>query len=256
MIRIVLQTIITLCLIVGLGGVSAMAASDAEHPKELHWSFDGVFGTVNRQSAQRGLQVYREVCAGCHGLKRIAFRNLADIGFSEAEIKTMAAEYTVEDGPNDDGEMFERPAIPSDRFPSPYPNDKAASSLNNGAVPPDLSLIIKARPNGANYVYSLLTGYGEAPAETELGEGQNYNPYFPGGKIAMAVPLMEDMVTYQDGTNASVDQMSQDIVNFLQWAAEPEMEQRKHMGIRVMIFLAIMTFLFYLAKKRIWRDIH
>ena len=235
---------------------TALAASDVKHPRQQPWSFDGVFGTFDEVSIQRGLQVYREVCAACHGLKRIPFRRLTDIGFSEAEVKALAAEYTMQDGPNDDGEMFDRPGKPSDYFPSPYANEKQGRSLNNGAYPPDLSLMIKARPDGANYVYSLLTGYEDAPEHVNLLAGQYYNPYFPGGKLSMAPPLaMDGQVDYQDGTEASVGQMAKDVVNFLQWTAEPEMEQRKRMGLRVMIFLSIMTVLFYIAMKRIWADV-
>lgn len=236
-------------------GHSAHAAGDAEHPKQLRWSFDGMFGTVDRASAQRGLQVYKEVCSACHGLHRVAFRTLSGIGFSEAEIKAIAADFTVVDGPDDEGEMFDRPGRPSDKFVPPFANEKAARASNNGAYPPDLSLIIKARPDGANYVYSLLTGYEDAPADVQVGDGMSYNPYFPGHQIAMAPPLMEGLVSYQDGTDASEEQMAKDVVAFLQWAAEPEMEQRKAMGIRVLLFLAVMTVLFYYAKKRIWRDI-
>ncbi len=231
---------------------TAMAASEAEHPKQMNWHFDGVFGSFDRNSVQRGLQVYREVCAACHGLERVAFRTLTDVGFSEAEVASLASEYTYEDGPNDDGDMFDRPGAASDKFPSPYANEKQARAMQNGAYPPDLSLIIKARPDGANYVYSLLTGYKDAPADAHIAEGQYYNPYFPGGGIGMSPPLMSEQVEYQDGTAASVEQMSTDVVNFLQWAAEPEMEDRKRMGVRVFFFLTVMTVLFYLAKKRIW----
>lgn len=238
------------------GAVSAQAAGDQEHPKTMQWQFDGVFGTVDRASAQRGMQVYKEVCASCHGLKRVAFRNLTEIGFSEGEVKTIAAGYSVEDGPNDEGDMFQRPGLPADRFVSPFANEKAARAANGGAFPPDLSLIVKARPNGANYLYSLMTGYQEAPAGHEPAPGQYYNPYFPGRFLAMPPPLTEGLVTYQDGTNASVEQMATDVVNFLQWAAEPEMEQRKRMGIKVLVFLAIMTAMFYVAKKRIWSDLY
>lgn len=235
----------------------AFAATDAKHPKQVPWAFDGMQGHFDRQAIQRGFQVYKEVCAACHGLNRVAFRNLQDVGFSEAEVKALAAEYTVQDGPNDLGEMFDRPGLPADRFPSPFANEQAARSANNGAYPPDLSLIIKARHDGANYLYSLLTGYGEPPAGFTLNEGMHYNPYFPGGQIAMPQPIASDgQVTYEDGTSATVDQMSRDLVNFLQWAAEPEMEQRKMMGIKVMIFLGIMSVLFYFAKRRVWQNIH
>jgi ubiquinol-cytochrome c reductase cytochrome c1 subunit len=235
---------------------AVFASGDTKHLKQVNWAFDGVFGKTDKPSIQRGLQVYREVCAACHGLNRVAFRTLTDVGFSEAEVKTMAAEYTVTDGPNDDGDMFERPARPSDKFPAPYANEKAARAAQNGAYPPDLSLIVKSRQDGANYIYSLLTGYEDAPADVTVPEGMHYNPYFAGHLIAMTSPLKEGAVDFQDGTSASVDQMSHDVVNFLQWASEPEMETRKRMGIRVIIFLTIMTGFFYVAKKRIWKDLH
>jgi ubiquinol-cytochrome c reductase cytochrome c1 subunit len=234
---------------------SAFANSDVEHPKQLQWPFDGAFGTVDRQAAQRGFQVYKEVCASCHALKRNSYRDLMALGFSEEEVKAIAAEATVKDGPNDAGDMFDRPARISDKFAAPFANDNAARASNGGALPPDLSLIIKARPDGANYVHSLLTGYAEAPADFKLGEGMNYNPYFPGHQIAMAPPLSDGRVTYQDGTEATAEQMSRDVVTFLQWAAEPEMEARKHMGIKVFGYLIVFTVLFYLAKKRIWKNV-
>jgi ubiquinol-cytochrome c reductase cytochrome c1 subunit len=243
-------------VVLALGALPAHAAGDQKHPQQIDWAFDGVFGTVDRAAAQRGLQVYKEVCAACHGLKRVAFRNLMDLGFSEGEVKTIAADASVIDGPNDEGEMFERPGLPSDRFVPPYPNEKAARASNGGAYPPDLSLIVKARQDGANYLYSLLVGYEEAPEGQEPAPGQYYNPYFPGGFLAMPPPLSNDLVTYQDGTNASVEQMAKDLTVFLQWAAEPEMELRKRMGIKVLVFLAIMTVLFYIAKKRLWKDVH
>lgn len=235
--------------------LAVQAAGNVEHPKQVPWQFEGMFGSFDRQSIQRGFQVYKEVCAACHSMRQLAYRNLGDIGFSEAEIKAIAAEYTVTDGPNDEGDMFERPAKPSDKFVPPFPNEKAARASNGGAYPPDLSLIVKARHDGANYVYSLLTGYSDAPAHVEMMPGMYYNPYFPGGQIAMAPPLMEDRVTYMDGTQASLDQLSRDIVHFLHWAAEPEMEHRKHMGLRAMLFLVVFTLLFIWAKKRVWKRV-
>jgi ubiquinol-cytochrome c reductase cytochrome c1 subunit len=237
-------------VLAGGGGAGAPHA-----PRQMNWAFDGAFGTVDKPAAQRGLQVYKEVCAACHGLKRVAFRNLTEIGFSEAEVKALAASYMVKDGPNDDGEMFERPGKPSDHFVSPFANEQAARAANNGAYPPDLSLIVKARPDGANYLYSLMTGYTEAPADVTLNPGMNYNPYFPTHQIAMPAPLSDGRVEYQDGTAASVDQMSRDLTVFLQWAAEPEMEHRKQMGIKVLIYLVIFTAFMYIAKKRIWRRV-
>lgn len=236
---------------------TAIASGKQMPPKQLHWPFEGVTGHVDKQSAQRGFQVYKEVCSACHGLSRIAFRNLSEIGFSEAEIKALAAEYTVQDGPNDDGDMFSRPGLPSDYLPSPFANENAARASNNGSYPPDLSLIIKAREHGPNYVYSLLTGYENPPADhPHIPDGQHYNPYFPGGLLAMPAPLSDDRVTYEDGTKATVDQMARDVVNFLQWAAEPEMEQRKQIGIKVLIYLAITTVFLYIAMRNIWRKVH
>ena len=242
-------------LILILLSANAFAAADQESPKQMKWPFEGVFGTFDRQSAQRGYQVYKEVCASCHALSLKSYRNLEEIGFSEAEVKAIAADASVLDGPNDDGDMFDRPGRSSDRFVAPFANQKAARASNGGAYPPDLSLIVKARPDGANYLYSLLTGYEDAPANVKMGSGMYYNPYFPGHQIAMAPPLYEDGVEYQDGTNANVDQMAKDVVNFLHWAAEPEMEERKGMGIKVFAYLIIFTVLFYIAKVRIWRRI-
>jgi len=234
----------------------AAMAEGTKEPKEVNWSFDGVFGKFDKPSVQRGFQVYKEVCSACHSLHRVAFRQLQGIGLSEAEVKSLAAGYTIKDGPNDAGEMFDRPGRPSDHFPLVYPNDKAGRAANNGALPPDQSLLVKAREDGPNYIYSLLTGYGEsAPADVTVPDGSHYNPYFPGGIIKMPPPLKDDQVTYQDGTKATVDQEARDVVNFLQWAAEPEMEERKHMGVKVMLFLAVMTGVFYVAKKRIWSQL-
>ncbi len=238
-----------------LTATASHASSESTPLKQIPWRFEGALGTFDRQSIQRGFQVYKEVCSACHSLNHIAYRNLAEIGFSEAEIKAIAAEKNVMDGPNDEGEMFERPGRPSDYFAPPFANEKAARTANNGTYPPDLSLMTKARVDGPNYIYSLLTSYGEAPADVAMNEGMQYNPYFPGGQIAMATPLAEGAVQYSDGTVASVDQMAQDVVNFLQWAAEPEMEQRKHMGIKVILYLAVFTVLFWFAKKRIWKQL-
>lgn len=244
-----------LFLLVLVAPAFALAGGDVKYPRQENWAFDGVLGKFDRPSIQRGLQVYREVCAACHGVKRVAFRSLTDVGFSEAEVKSLAAEYTVLDGPDDSGEMFDRPGRPSDRFPAPYPNEQAARAAQGGAYPLDLSLIVKARADGANYVYSLLTGYHDAPEGITVPQGMYYNPYFVGGLIAMASPLKDGSVEYQDGTASTADQMARDVVNFLQWAAEPEMETRKRMGVRVMIFLLIMTGFFYVAKKRIWSKV-
>lgn len=230
-------------------------------PMVQQWSFDGVFGKFDQPSVQRGFQIYKEVCSACHSLKRVSIGRLQEIGFSEAEVKALAASYQIHDGPNDNGEMFDRPGRPSDKFPSPFPNDKAARAANNGALPPDMSLLYKARHDenrtvdGADYIYSLLHGYETAPEGFAVPPGAYYNKYFPGNIIKMAPPLHDDTVTYQDSTKATLDQEARDIVNFLQWAAEPEMEMRKRLGIKVLIFLAIMTTVFFKVKKRIWSDI-
>lgn len=230
--------------------------TSALHPKKMKWEFDGIFGRFDQASIQRGYQIYKEVCSACHSLKLMSYRNLQDIGFSEAEVKQIAAEYLVNDGPNDDGDMFERPALPADKFVGPYANEQAARSANGGAYPPDLSLIIKARHDGANYVYSLLTGYKDAPDGFELAEGKNYNPYFEGRQISMPSPINDDgQVEYKDGTVASKEQMIIDVVNFLQYAAEPETQHRKKMGVRTMIFLSILFILMLLAKKAIWKNV-
>ena len=205
---------------------------------------------------QRGFQVYREVCAGCHSMKYIAFRNFADLGYNEAEIKAIAAEYEVEDGPNDDGEMFMRPGVPADRMPSPYPNDNAARAGNGGALPPDLSLIAKARAHGPDYLYSLLIGYKEAPASLKVPEGMYYNDAYSGHLIAMPQPLYGDDVTYADGADASIEAMSADVTQFLMWAAEPKLEARKRIGVAVVFFLSIFVILSILAKRRVWADVH
>ena len=242
-------------LLFGLPAGAALAAEGKELP-ERDWSFSGIFGQFDRGAMQRGLQVYREVCSGCHGLRFIAFRNLGALGYGEDEIKAISAEYSIVDGPNEEGEMFERPGRPPDRFPSPFPNDKAAAANNNGAVPPDLSLIVKARTGGADYVHGLLTGYAEPPEDLEILEGQNYNLYFPGNVTAMAPPLFEDAVEYGDGTPATVERMATDVATFLAWTAEPEMEERKSMGIGVMLFLLVFTGVLYAVKRKVWADLH
>jgi ubiquinol-cytochrome c reductase cytochrome c1 subunit len=242
-------------LLILFSSFGAIADATAKKPLQLVWPFEGIFGTFDRQAAQRGAQVYLEVCSTCHSNHNLYYRNLKDIGFSEAEIKQLAQKYTVKDGPNAESEMFDRTALPSDRFVSPYPNEEAARAANNGAYPVDLSLIIKARQDGPNYVFSLLSGYQDAPADVKLMPGLYYNPYFEGGQIAMPPPLTEGQVTFSDGTPATVEQMAKDVVVFLQWAAEPEMEHRKSMGLKVMIFLLVFTVFFYTAKKKIWKNI-
>jgi len=246
---------VIIALLISFSSFGALADTTAKQPLQLVWPFEGIFGTFDRQAAQRGAQVYFEVCSACHSNHNLYYRNLKDIGFSEAEIKQLAQKYTVKDGPNAEGEMFDRPALPSDRFVFPYPNEEAARAANNGAYPVDLSLIIKARHDGPNYVFSLLSGYQEAPADIKLMPGLYYNPYFEGGQIAMPPPLTQGQVTFSDNTPATVEQMAKDVVVFLQWAAEPEMEHRKSIGLKVMIFLLVFTVFFYMAKKKIWKNL-
>ena len=230
------------------------AGSKIDIPK-YDWSWKGFFGTYDRASAQRGLKVYREVCAGCHSMNLIAYRNLEDLGFNQDQIKAIASEYLVPDGPNDEGEMFEREAIPADKFANPYPNVQAARAANNGAYPPDLSLIVKARPKGADYLKALLLGYIEAPSDKKVPEGQYYNKYMEGNLIAMPSPLSDGLVDYDDGTQASIDQMATDVTTFLAWAAEPSLEDRKRIGLKVILFLIVLFVLAYISKQKIWRDI-
>lgn len=235
-----------------------ISVSYAEHKiklKKKHWPFNGTLGKVDLPAAQRGFQIYKEVCSACHGLYHLSYRNLKSLGFSDAEVKEIAKNYTVKDGPNDDGEMFDRPATPADLFVKPFANEQAARVANNGAYPPDLSLIVKAREDGANYLYSLLNGYTEPPDGVKVTQGLYYNKYFPGNQIAMPQPLHDEAVIYSDGAKASLEQMASDVTIFLQWAAEPEMQSRKSMGLKTMLFLISFTILFYLSKKRIWRDV-
>ena len=247
----------------------ALAAGGGMAPPRQNWSWESLLGSYDRAEAQRGLQVYKEVCAGCHGLRLVAYRNLMQLGYSEEQVKAFAAEFEVKDGPNDEGEMYERTAKPSDRFVSPFPNENAARASNNGALPPDLSLIIDARGfgmdfigytknyfGGADYVYGLLTGYTDAPSDVKIGEDMYYNKYYGGNQIAMAPPLLEDGVEYTDGTKATVEQMARDVTTFLAWAAEPNLEQRKQMGLKVVLFLIVFLGLIIAVKKRVWSDIH
>lgn len=238
-----------------VAALPALAAEEVEL-RDSEWRHEGPFGTFDRAAVQRGFLVYKDVCAACHSLRFVAFRNLEEIGLSEGEVKAVAETYQIVDGPDDSGDMFERPGKPSDRFPSPFPNEKAARAANGGAYPPDLSLIVKARAGGEDYIYSVLTGYQEPPAGVELRAGMNYNAYFPGHQIAMPPPLSEGLVTYPDGTEATVDQMAHDVVAFLAWAAEPTMEARKKTGVKVMLFLFAFSIVLYAAKRKIWSDAH
>ena len=234
------------------------AGEDDQVIRSESWSFSGPFGIYDKRQLQRGFRVYTEVCAACHGLKYLHYRNLSEEGgpeFSEDAAKAVAAGVEVEDGPDDQGEMFQRPGRLSDRFVSPYRNDQEARAANNGAMPPDLSLMAKARPNGTNYLYSLLTGYSEPPADFNLSEGMYYNTAFPGHQIAMPTPLLDDMVEYADGTPATIDNYAKDVTAFMMWAAEPKLELRNRVGFRVLAYLAVLAGLMYVGKRRVWSRI-
>lgn len=241
-----------------LAGIStAQASGEGPELPEQDWSWKGPFGTFDKAQLQRGLQVYTQVCVTCHSLSLVAYRDLADLGYGEEEIKAYAVNYEVEDGPDENGEMFTRNALPSDRFVPPFPNENAARAANNGAYPPDLSLMTKARKNGPDHVYAMLTGYAEeVPEGVELMEGMSYHEYFPGHQIAMPQPLYGGDIDYTDGTEPTLEQEARDVTAFLAWAAEPELEERKSMGIKVLIFLAVLFVMAIAVKKAIWRDVH
>lgn len=269
-----LKSLLMAGLALGLLSGAATAAEGQKEAKHIGFSFEGPFGKFDRTQLQRGYKVYKEVCANCHSMRLVSFRNMAEAGiFTEEEVKALAATFTIQDGPNESGEMFERPRLPSDRFPSPFANDEAAKAANGGVVPPDLTLITKSRPGwygtfnqlwngigGPQYVYSVITGYDEPLSEElkkEQPEGKLYNPYFGSGHwIGMAPPLADGQVTFDDGSPNKADDMARDVSAFLAWAAEPKMEERKEIGFMVMIYLAIFSVLFYLVKQRVWRDVH
>ena len=222
---------------------------------ETDWSFKGIFGTFDRASLQRGYQVYQEVCSGCHSVQHLSYRNLSEKGgpeFSTEEAKAIAAQFEVEDGPNSEGEMFMRPARLSDKFVKPYPNVEASTAANGGAYPPDMSVLAKARAGGADYLYSLLLGYEDPPAGFELDDGVYYNKYMAGMKIKMAAPLMDGIVEYSDGTDATTAQMAKDVTSFLVWVAEPHLESQHRMGFKAIIYLIILLTLVYMSKQKVW----
>jgi ubiquinol-cytochrome c reductase cytochrome b/c1 subunit len=259
------------------GSVQSAKAEDQDPPSQT-WSFSGPVGKFDRGSLQRGLKVYKEVCSACHALSYIAFRNLADPGgpgFTTAQVASFASDYKIKDGPNDQGEMFERPGRPADYFPSPFPNEQAARAANGGAAPPDLSLITKARSyergfpqfifdfftqfqeQGPNYVAAILQGFEKTPpAGVTIPDGSYYNRYFPGHAIKMPPPLSDGQVTFDDGSPATVAQYAKDVATFLTWTAEPHMEARKRIGLQVFVFLILLTGLLYFTKKKVWADAH
>lgn len=245
-----------LALVIGLfAAAPAHSAGEAIPIPDRKFSFDGVFGTYDRASAQRGFQVYKEVCAACHGMRLVAYRNLRELGLTEAQVAGIASQFEIKDGPNDEGQMFERPGRPADRFRSPFANDAAARAANNGALPPDLSVMTKARAGGADYLFALLTGYVDPPPGVTVMDGMHFNRYYPGNQIAMGPVLNPDQVEFADGTSATVEQMAHDVSTFLQWAAEPELEQRRALGVKIIIFLTILAGLTYAVKRKIWADV-
>jgi ubiquinol-cytochrome c reductase cytochrome c1 subunit len=236
---------------------SARAAEEETPLPPTTWSFSGPFGTYDRAAAQRGFQVYNEVCSACHSMKLMSYRNLEGIGLSAAQVKAIAASKTVPGSEDDTGKATTRPGLPSDTFVSPFPNDAAARAANNGALPPDQSLIELARAGGATYIYDLVAkGYVDPPAGVKVPDGLYYNKYFPGHNIHMPPPLTDGSVTYADGTKATVDQEAHDVATFLTFAANPHMEERKHLGIRVVGFVFLLGCVTYGAKRRMWKDIH
>ena len=254
----ILSRLLAVALMVPALAGSALAAEEHQPLKKVEWTFDGPLGTYDRASLQRGFQVYKEVCASCHTLHYISFRNLADRGgpgFSAAEVKAIAGAYQ-KDALDDTGQPKQVPRTPSDGFPDPFPNEPAARASNGGALPPDLSLITHAREGGADYVHSLLTGYKEPPAGVEMRPGMSYNDYFSGHQIGMPFQLTEGRVTYSDGTQASSDQMAKDVVTFLEWAADPKMEERKRLGLNVMTYLVGLSLLLFWAYRKVWHGKH
>ena len=249
--------IFTVILLILLSFSNSYAAEKVDYLK-TDWSFKGLFGKFDRGALQRGYQVYTEVCSSCHSMKYLSYRNLSEEGgpeFTIAQAKVIAASFEVKDGPNADGEMFTRPGKLSDKFVMPYENVKAAQAANGGAYPPDMSVLVKARGGGVDYIYSLLQGYDDPPAGITLDEGVYYNKYMYGNKIKMASPLSDGIVEYSDGTISSVEQMSKDVTTFLMWAAEPHLEARHQMGFKAIVYLIILTILVYFSMKKIWSRI-
>ena len=233
-------------------------SAEMTEPIKVNWSFKGITGKFDRASLQRGFQVYKEVCASCHSMQYLSYRNLGEPGgpeFSVEDVKSIAASFEVTDGPDSQGEMFTSPGRPSDMFVSPHPNKEAAAAANGGAYPPDMSVLVKARKGGANYIYSVLVGYEDPPPGVKLDQGVYYNKYMIGNKIKMPNNLEDGLVEYADGTASTVDQMAKDVTTFLAWAAEPELEERHKLGVKVLIYLILLTILVYLSMRKIWSRI-
>jgi len=260
--RLIVSGAIALAALITGAGAVAIAAGTEAHPPKRPWHFQGPFGTYDRAAAQRGYQVYAEVCSACHSLSLLAYRNLMELGLTDNQVKGLIKDIVVPDL-NDDGQPIERPARLSDSFKKPFPNMAAAAAANNGKAPPDLSVIVKAREGGADYIYALLTGYvpfdklsPDQIKELAIVKDDNYNTYFPGHRIAMAPPLADDKVTYADGTKATLGQEASDVTEFLAWASEPWMEDRKRTGVRVILFLLALAGLMYAVKRQVWSDKH
>jgi ubiquinol-cytochrome c reductase cytochrome c1 subunit len=254
----ILKSIFVIFVLTSLCAFNVFSSEETKKLLSTDWSFKGFVGKFDRASLQRGYQVYTEVCASCHSMQYLSYRNLAEQGgpeFLELEAKAIAANFEVTDGPNSDGEMFTRPAKLSDKFVKPYQNVQEAKLSNGGAYPPDMSVLVKARSGGVNYIYSVLLGYDEPPSDIEIEDGVYYNAYMPGNKIMMPNPLSEDLVEYNDGTKATSEQMAKDVVTFLAWAAEPHLEARHKIGFKAIIYLIILSVLAYLSMKRLWSRI-
>jgi len=246
-----------IALAVSIG--AALAGHDEPSITRQDWSFNGVLGKFDRAQLQRGYQVYRDVCANCHSMRLLSYRNLGEQGgpqFSKEAVEILASKAQITDGPNEKGEMFQRPARPSDRFRLPFANDEKARAANSGALPPDLSVMAKARPGGPDYIYALLTGYKPAPADMKMTPGMHYNVVFPGHQIAMTPPLVDGVVAYTDGTKKTVDNYARDVSAYLMWAAEPKLEERHNLGARIMIFLLVFAVIMFLAKRAVWSRLH
>ena len=252
---LILLNRIILIIFISTASFSVHSEETNKNYVKTNWSFKGIFGTFDRASLQRGYQVYQEVCSGCHSAQHLSYRNLSEKGgpeFSVEEAKAIAAQFEVEDGPNSDGEMFTRLGRLSDKFVKPYPNVEASTAANGGAYPPDMSVLAKARKGGADYIYSLLLGYEEAPTGFELDEGVYYNKYMSGNRIKMLAPLSDGLVEYSDGTQSTTAQMAKDVTTFLVWAAEPHLESQHRMGFKVIIYLIILLTLVYMSKQKVW----
>ena len=239
-----------------IGFVRPAAAQDEPPLPNENWSFSGIFGSYDLAATQRGFWVYYKVCSACHSMKELHYRDLAGIGLNESQIKAIAASVQVPQGVNDQGDPVNGPATPASQFKSPFPNEEAARAALGGALPPDLSLIVNAREGHADYVYGILTGFVTPPKGFQVPAGKYYNEYFPGHLIAMPPPLHDGVVEYADGTKATIPQMAHDVVTFLEWTSNPELVQRKQIGVRVVLFLLLMTGLTYATKRRVWAEVH